>query len=340
MRLEGKLIDLHIHLDGSLSEDCVRELASMQGITIEGNLRQRLQVSENCADLNEYLEKFDFPLELLQTKDALKFSVSTLLKEQYAQGIIYTEIRFAPQLHMRKGLTQKEVVEAVLEGKCEGEASTSKLQDVGSVAGGIKSGIILCCMRGSDNYDANMTTVRLAKEYLGKGVVAVDLAGAEGLFPTEDFADLFELARELGVPFTIHAGEAAGSESVIAALEYGTKRIGHGIRAAWDDELMQRLASEGTFLELCPTSNLNTKVVEKLEDYPIRKLLDAGVKVTINTDNMTVSGTTLSREIQLVMEKCGLLEEQVKNILINSVEATFAPEDVKKYLLEQVVSGE
>lgn len=339
MKLEGKLIDLHIHLDGSLSEDCVRILADMQGIDITGNLRQRLQVSEDCADLNEYLEKFDFPLELLQTKDALKYSVSTLLKEQYAQGLIYTEIRFAPQLHMRKGLTQKEVIEAVLEGQQDGEQATCNMvQNTGN--SGIRSGIILCCMRGNDNHDMNIQTVKLAKEFLGKGVVAVDLAGAEAIFPTERFEDIFTLARKLEVPFTIHAGEAAGAESIITALNYGAPRIGHGIKAAWDEKLMKRLAAEGTYLELCPTSNLNTKVVECLEDYPVKRLMDAGVRVTINTDNMTVSGTTLSREFQLVMDKCGLTEKQIDNILINSAEATFASEDIKRYLIKQVVSGE
>ncbi len=339
MELRGKLIDLHIHLDGSLSEQCVRDLADMQGVHIEGNLLEKLQVSADCADLNEYLEKFEFPLELLQTKEALTYSVRELLKEQYAQGIIYTEVRFAPQLHMRQGLTQNEVIEAVLEGRIQGEDITKSVSK-NEQRDGIKSGIILCCMRGDNNQAANEETVRLAKEFLGKGVVAVDLAGAEALFPTENFCGLFELARELKVPFTIHAGEAAGSESIIKALEYGAKRIGHGIRAAWDDELIKKLADESIYLELCPTSNLNTKVVERLADYPIRKLMDAGVKVTINTDNMTVSGTTLLHEFNLVMEKCGISEEQIRDILVNSIEATFATEDIKNYLREQVVAGE
>ena len=250
MKNNYALIDLHLHLDGSLSLASVKELVVLQDIEIPDNdkeLLEKLQVSEGCRDLNEYLEKFDFPCSLMQTPIGITTAVRNLEAELAAQGLIYAEIRFAPQLHLQKGMTQSEVVAAAVKGMGQGA---------------LKSNLILCCMRGKDNHEANLETVRVAKDFLGKGVGAIDLAGAEALFPTADFAELFVLAKELGVPYTIHAGEADGPESVYKALEFGTKRIGHGVRSLEDRALVQRLAAEGITLELCPTSNLNTSMFE------------------------------------------------------------------------------
>ena len=172
----------------------------------------------------------------------------------------------------------------------------------------------------------------MAKEYLGKGVGAIDLAGAEALFPTADFADLFVLARELGVPYTIHAGEADGPESVYKALEFGTKRIGHGIRSLEDGALVQRLAAEGITLELCPTSNLNTSIFESYAAYPLHNLMTAGVKVTVNTDNMTVSNTTVAEELKHL----DLAKEEMYLLAKNAVEAAFADAETKEWLKEEV----
>lgn len=159
------LIDLHVHLDGSLSFDMARELAKMQGMEIKSEeaLKRLMVAPSDCQDLNDYLTKFDYSLELLQTEKAITYSVCELLKIQKAQGLTYSEIRFAPQLHIRKGLSQEQVVAAAVRG----------LQ-------GFSSGLILCCMRGADDQSLNMETVEVAGEYLGKGVVALDLAGAGG----------------------------------------------------------------------------------------------------------------------------------------------------------------
>lgn len=327
MELKGKMIDLHLHLDGSLSKKTVRQLADMQSIDIAGDITGLLTVSDNCCDLNEYLEKFEFPLKLLQTKEALTLSIYNLLSELDSQGIVYAEVRFAPQLHLNKQLTQTDVVEAVLQGKQQAETLLN-----------IRSGIILCCMRGSHNTDANMETVSVAAKYLDKGVVAVDLAGAEALYPNEQFTKELSYANRLNIPLTIHAGEADGYNSVRTALEYRPVRIGHGIRAAWDDETMQMLADKGIFLELCPTSNLNTKVVDDIKDYPLMKLLDAGVKVTINTDNMTVSDTTLEQEIRLIAGAFNLSDKQIEGLLINSVEASLSPAALKSELLSKLLT--
>lgn len=306
-------IDLHLHLDGSLPVRTVIELAAMQGIKLpsedEAELKQFLTVSEDCRDLNEYLEKFELPLTLLQTGSALTKAVLDLAKRLTEEGVGYAEIRFAPQLHCRQGMTQTEVVAAALHGVKLAEDDFSVKTELS---------LILCCMRGADNHAENLETVHVAGAFLGQGVVAIDLAGAEALYPTEDFEDIFALAREKGIPFTIHAGEAAGPKSIWKAMEYGAVRIGHGIAAAEDEELLQVLREKKIVLEVCPTSNLQTKAVSDIREHPVRKFLAYGIPVTVNTDNMTVSGTTIRGEFQLLKEKMGLTDLEEKILIQNA----------------------
>ena len=301
-------IDLHVHLDGSLSFDMARELANIQGMEIksEKELKKLMVAPKDCRDLNDYLTKFDYPLKLLQTEKAITYSVYELLKIQKLQGLVYSEIRFAPQLHTRKGLSQEQIVAAALRG-----------------TQGFSCGLILCCMRGANNQAMNLETLEAAEKYMGKGVVALDLAGAEALFPTENFEELFRKAEKKGIPFTIHAGEAAGPESIWKALEFGASRIGHGVRCLEDKVLVQRLAQDQIPLELCPTSNMNTKVFDNITRYPIMRFLDEGIKVTINTDNMTVSNTTLQKEFQLVSDTFRLNKTEIERLMKNAAESIF-----------------
>lgn len=311
-----KLIDLHLHLDGSLSLKSVKELAKLQNIEIpskDDEILNMLTVSDDCRDLNEYLEKFDFPLSLLQTKEGISLAVYNLLEELKEQGLSYAEVRWAPQLHCQKALSQEDAVIAAIDGM---NKSLNK--------GDFKAKLILCCMRGSDNHDKNLETVRLAAKYKAKGVCAVDLAGAEALFKTGEFAEEFALARKEGLNITIHAGEADGPDSIRKALEFGAQRIGHGVRSIEDEELVKILARKQIPLEMCPTSNLNTAMFETLKDYPLVKLMEAGVKVTINTDNMSVSNTTIRKEYEKIIETFNLSKEQVEQIISNSKEAGFA----------------
>lgn len=326
MRNEFALIDLHLHLDGSLSPASVRKLAEVQNIPVTQDaeeLRNMLQVSEGCRDLNEYLEKFAFPCSLMQTETGIRMAVMHLEAELAAQGLLYAEIRFAPQLHTLQGLSQREVVAAAVSGMGHS---------------GLRSGLILCCMRGDHNQEENRETIRMAKEYLGKGVCAADLAGAEALFPTENFAELFALAKEMGVPYTIHAGEAAGAESVRKAIEFGAKRIGHGVRSLESGELVKKLAEEGIPLELCPTSNLNTSMFDSYAAYPLRKLMEAGVKVTINTDNMTVSNTTVAAELNHLRGALGLTDAELRIFAENAAEASFADAKTKEWLKAEIAA--
>ena len=320
------LIDLHLHLDGSLSLASVQDLARMQNIVLEQDdekLLKMLQVGPDCKDLNEYLETFAFPCSLLQNPEAITRAVENLRRELKEQGLVYAEIRFAPQLHLLRGLNQRQVVQAAVEGlKAEG----------------VRANLILCCMRGDRNLEENLETIRLTAEFLGKGVCAADLAGAEALFTTEKFEDVFALARELNIPYTIHAGEAMGPESVYKALEFGAKRLGHGVRSVEDPALLKRLAQEGVTLELCPTSNLNTNIFDCMEAYPLVSLMEAGVRVTINTDNIMVSGVSLRSEWEKVVHTFGLTREQILRLQKNAAEAVFADETVKTWLLEQLGS--
>lgn len=295
------LCDLHLHLDGSLSVRSVRNIISECGLEDryrdllgdDAGLKEKLSVGRGCRDLNEYLEKFAFPCQILGSGRALYTAVRNLITELKELGLHYAEIRFAPSKH---GISQQEAVEAATAGLDD---------DI------LPARLILCCMRGESDR-VNGETVELASKYLTRGVCALDLAGAEALYPTGDYEALFKKASRLDVPFTIHAGEAAGAQSVWKALEFGARRIGHGVRAVEDERLMEELARRGTVLELCPTSNINTCVFRDYESFPLRKLTDAGVKVCICSDNMAVSCTDVSQEYAHLMQagaSYGLLEK-------------------------------
>lgn len=316
-------IDLHLHFDGSLSVSTVRRLAEMQGIELpdDNAIRELLTVSDGCKDLAEYLTKFDFPLSLLQTTEAISEAMFMLCQELLTEGTMYAEIRFAPQLHLQKGLTQEKVVKAAVDGF---EQSA------------LMGGLILCCMRGADNHALNVDTVEAAEKFLGKGVLALDLAGNEAAYPNKSFADLFEKAKEKGIPYTIHAGEAAGADSVATALEMGAQRIGHGVRSIENESVLKLLSDKKIPIEICPTSNLNTAIFSDISEYPLRKLLEAGVVVTVNSDNRSVSNTTAKKEMALLKNEFGLTDGEIQQLLINSVNAAFCGNDTKEMLLKTI----
>ena len=312
-----KLIELHLHLDGSLRPETVWELAKEQNIKLPANtvdeVRDQMQVPEDCRTLEEYLTRFDLPLLVLQTREALERAAFELTEDLAKEGVTYAEIRFAPQLSIKGGMTQEQAVEAAIEGVKRG------MQQYPS----IRVGLILCCMRGEDNEEWNLQTVEAAKKYLGDVVCAVDIAGAESLYPTERFAPVFEKVREYGLPSTIHAGEAAGPESMKTALAFGAKRIGHGVAAVEDPELVRRLIEEQITLEVCVTSNYQTKVVPSIEAHPIRRLFNAGVRVTVNSDNRTVSNTNIRKELDILRNVFGFKEQEIEKMEEYAWEARF-----------------
>ena len=311
------IVELHLHLDGSLRPETVWELAKEQGVELPAKsaeeVKYMMEVPEDCKTLEEYLERFDLPLLVLQKADAIERVTFELVEDLAKEGVEYAELRFAPQFSIKAGLTQDEVVEAAIRGAERGMKMYPQ----------IRVGLILCCMRGADNEELNMQTVETAKKYLGDVVCAVDIAGAEGLFPTENFAPVFAKVREYGVPMTLHAGEAAGPDSMKTALSFGTKRIGHGVAAINDPELIKRLIEENVTLEVCVTSNYHTKVVPAINMHPIHKLLEAGVHVTVNSDNRTCSRTTLQKEKEVLKEELGFTDEEIEKMQEYAWEARF-----------------
>ncbi|VEI46812.1 adenosine deaminase [Actinobacillus equuli] len=239
--------------------------------------------------------------------------------------MLYAEIRFAPQFHTQKGMEQEQVVQAAIKGLQEGLAKAQLF----------KANLILCCMRAADNQAENLETVRLAHKYLSKGeagVVAVDLAGAEGLFPTANFSAEFDYANELGVPFTLHAGEAAGAESVEQALNFGASRIGHGIRSIQSESVMRKLIGSRTPLEMCPCSNLQTKTVQCLQDYPLRTFLERGVVATLNSDNMTVSQTNVKMSSTYWKPIISLVKKRRSNFYLMRLKRLFSRNKIKSLI--------
>lgn len=318
------MIDLHIHLDGSISVESAKQLAQMQNIPIpqsDEELTSKLRVPDSCHDLNEFLEKFDFPCSLIQTKEGLTCAVKNLLNELEKENVVYTEIRFAPQKSCDKGLTQEQAVEAAIEGAKDSP---------------VKCKFILCCMRGNDTHSQNLETIDVAAKYIDKGVCAIDLAGAEAIFPTKEYDYMFNYAKSKDVPYTIHVGEADGTSSIKAGIALGCSRIGHGVMASFDDDLMNELAEKQIPLELCPTSNINTAVFKDYSEYPLRKFLDSGVYVTINTDDPSISGTSIKKEYKTLIDTFHLNKDDVKKLLLNSARAAFIEDKEKNELINAI----
>lgn len=322
-----KYIDLHLHLDGAITPDIAKKLAALQDIKLpaenDEQLEKLLTVPEDCTNLNDFLKCFALPDELMMTQEGISEGVYLVAENIKKQGVIYAEIRFAPQNHTENGMSQEEAVQAALEGLKRTN---------------LKANIILCCMRGDGNEAANYETLELTKKYLVEdgGVTGMDLAGAEALYPTSKYAELFARAREYGIPFTIHAGEADGAESVRYAIEYGAARIGHGVRIYEDEAVRELVKNKGIFLEMCPTSNRQTHAVENMREYPLITYLNEGIKVTLNTDDMAIEGITLENEFRYMEKESGLTSEQEKIILNNAVDAAFTSAAVKEKLKKEL----
>ena len=323
-------IGLHLHLDGSMLPETAWELAHEQGVKLPAedleSFRRFIVVSADCRSVNEYLKRFDMPLALMQDKDSIARVTRELICLLADQGLAYAEIRFAPQLHLKKGLTQRDAVEAVLEGRRQG---LSEHPEIGI-------GIILCtmCVGTEDvNRAENLETVDIAPDYLDKGVVAIDLAGAEGIVPLQNFSYVFDRAKELGVPFTCHAGDSQGPDTVRDAMDFGARRIGHGHQVYDDRELCDRAIREGVTFEICPTSNIQCQSQESYETHPAKAMLDMGMKVTINTDNMILSDIDLEKEYTHCLNEMGFTMEDLIKCAHNSVEAAFIPEEERQRLL-------
>lgn len=313
--------ELHCHLDGSVSERLLKQWAAARGEGMAGGIRAPVP----CTSLRQYLSCFDAILPFLQEEKALQEAARDVIRQGASENVIYMEVRFAPGLHCKNGLTEAEVCRAVLKGLAEGEKYY-----------GVKSRAILCLMRGKDR-EYNERTIAAAEEFKGYGVGGIDLAGNEAAYAPGIYRKMFARAEKSGLPFTIHAGECGSAENIRQAVEMGARRIGHGIAAAKDGSVRELCRKEGVCLEMCPTSNLQTKAVEKIEDYPFLSLRREGIITTVHTDNRTVSGTTLTNEWQLLSSAFSQIDdEMVLEANIDAVNSAFINEEEKKRLTAQM----
>ncbi len=304
-------IDLHCHLDGSLTLEMIQRHTD-KNVTLD-----MLCVNENCNSLAEYLEKFSLPLECLQDKEGLRDGAYSFLREAAKENIQYIEVRFAPMLSVHEGLSCSAVIESVLEGL-----------EKGKNVFGVRYNVITCAMR-HHNPEQNLQMLYSAREYLGNGVCAIDLAGDESVFPTKQFQELFFKARKLEMPFVIHSGETGNLQNVQLAYDLGASRIGHGIALIKDKKLMSLFAKKKIGVEMCPSSNLQTKSINDWSEYPLMDYLDSGIKVSINTDNRTVSSTTLTKELMLINDT--YKNDNLIYLLLKNAEETAFEKDLQIY---------
>lgn len=309
-------IEQHCHLDGSLSRSFVQEKLGRKVSESE------LKVSADCTSLNEYLDKFVLPCSCIEDADGLKRAGYDFISQMKQENVVYTEVRFAPLNPAHESMKLDRVFASLLEGLERGKQEF-----------GVEYQVIACAMRHHSE-ETNRKMFRAAREFLGAGVCAGDLAGAEAMFPMSEFRSLFAEVGRLGLPFTIHAGECGNAVNIAGAIHAGAGRIGHGIAMRGNQELQDLCRERRIGIEMCPISNLQTRAVESVSEYPLREFLDAGLKVTVNTDNRTVSNTTLSKELEFVQRVYGITDEEIIRMMRNAAETLFADDGVKNRLLK------
>ena len=322
-------IELHCHLDGSLRVETVIELAKKENIKLDSydynEVKKLLSITEDCNSLDQYLKKFDLPGKVLQTEENLSRAAYELLEDAAKENVKYIEVRFAPILHTKKGLTLEKIIESVIKGIDEAEQKYD-----------IKGNVIISCMRGFDLEHVYKSIVAGAK-YIGKGVVAIDLAAEEKEGFAHEYIDLMKLAKEKGFRITIHAGETGFGKNVRDSIELlGAERIGHGVYIYNDDDAYRLVKENGVTLEMCPKSNIDTKAVKGYEEHPIYKYHKDSIKISISTDNRTVSDVNLTQDINKLMETFNINMEEYKEIYINSVNAAFCNNEIKEKLLQYI----
>lgn len=316
-------IELHLHLDCSLSFKVVQLLAPQ--ITYE-QYRESFIAPPKCTDLADYITRAIKGFELMQTREQLRLVTLDLMEQLQADNVLYAEIRYAPLQHVYQDLQPEEVVQAVNEAVLEGSART-----------GVQARIILCTLRHYSE-EQSMQTVQLVEQFKGSPVVGFDIAADEAGFPITNHIAAFQYARHKGIPCTAHAGEARGADSVWETLEhFHPRRIGHGVRSVEDPELLEHLKVKGIHLEVCPTSNVQTNVVDRIEDHPANRIYNAGVSMSINTDARTISDTTLEKEYRLMQDQFGWETAHFLRCNLEAIEHSFAPEEVKAEVKSRLI---
>jgi adenosine deaminase len=308
--------ELHLHLDGSLRIDTALELARSRGVDAphdKATMRRLLMAPPVGASQAELLRAFDLPIALLQDADALIRATEELVEAKAADGIRYVEIRWGPLLHTVGGLPLSEGIGAVCGGA---EAAAER---TGTVVR------LICTALRSHPPTDNVRLAEAAGRFLDRGLTGFDLAGPEEAYPDPlDHRDAFEAARAAGLRITVHAGEWDGPAQVRRALELRPERIAHGPVAVQDPDLCAELIARGVALDLAPTSNVQAGIVPSLEDHPLATLHRRGVRVTLSTDDLTVSDTSLTHEYERAIARCGLTLGELWRVDRGALDVAFA----------------
>ncbi|HEU5185807.1 MAG TPA: adenosine deaminase [Gemmatimonadaceae bacterium] len=319
--------ELHCHLDGSVRAETMLELAREYGqpmpVDDPDALREHMVV-KNAHNLEEYLERFTITLSVMQRADAIERIAYELAEDAARDGVRYLEVRYAPVLNTREGLSLDEVVEAAARGLARAERDHD-----------ITARIIICGLRHLDP-EVSITLAKLAVAHRQRGVVGFDLAGGERGHPARTHADAFAYARQHELAVTVHAGEGDGAESVRQAVHVcGADRLGHATRLIDDESLTRYVNDRRIALEVCLTSNVQTHASESLDAHPVRRYFDRGMNVVLNTDNRLMSGTTLTDEYLLAARHHGFTFEELSVIALNGFASAFLPWEDRLRLLER-----
>ncbi len=318
-------VELHVHIDCSLSYRAVRDLAPGTRLA---DWRDTFIGPTRCEDLVEFLVCVDPAIALMQTKQAVALAVDDMVDQLAADNVRYAELRFAPLLHTREGLAPELVVETALEAMHKAAERD-----------GITCRMILCTLRHYTEAET-LLTADLALRYADQGVVAMDLAADENSHPLDAHIAGYAKLRAEGLDVIAHAGEARGADSVHETLEkLGVSRIGHGVRSIEDPAVVDMLGERGVHLEVCPTSNIQTAVFADLADHSVQALRDAGLSVGINTDGRTVTNTTLSAEYLALERAFGWGQDAFRDANLAALAASFAPAEVKDALAREIRSA-
>ena len=308
--------DLHCHLDGSLRLRTMLELAEEQKVRLpadtEEGLAKAIKIGQRHGSLEEYLKGFEITLSVLQTEASLYRAAYELALDAHAENCRVLEVRYAPVLHLNKGLKPTVVVEAVLEGLRRASRET-----------GIIAGVLVCGIRNMSP-EISLRLAELSVAYKNKGVLGFDLAGAEHGNPAKDHKEAFQLILNNNVNCTVHAGEAYGPPSIAQAIHYcGAHRIGHGVRLREDGDLLNYVNDHRIPLETCPSSNVQTGAVRDIASHPFKFYLDFGIRVTVNTDNRLITDTTVTKELSILTKQFGLNIADIKNTLVAGFKSAF-----------------
>ncbi|MEU3651996.1 adenosine deaminase [Streptomyces sp. NPDC032161] len=336
---------LHDHLDGGLRPGTIVDLALASGYgglpeTEPDKLGVWFREAADSGSLERYLETFAHTCAVMQTREALVRVAAECAEDLAADGVVYAEVRYAPEQHLEAGLTLEEVVEAVNEGFREGERRARRDGQR------IRVGALLTAMRHAAR---SLEIAELANRYRDQGVVGFDIAGAEAGFPPTRHLDAFEYLKRENNHFTIHAGEAFGLPSIWQAIQWcGADRLGHGVRIIDDIQVAEdgsvtlgRLASyvrdKRIPLELCPTSNLQTGAAASYAEHPIGLLRKLHFRATVNTDNRLMSGTTMSHEFEKLSEVFGYTLDDMQWFTVNAMKSAFIPFDERLAMINDVI---